>query len=358
MKISVAKKGTPRYVTAKLGWREQFDTKEIEMLSAGAVPMLIPPVAVQGRKNNLIDYDVTPYTTLEFYLTCILSREQFIELLLRFVDVFRRMQAVYLNYKNLLLELDQIYISLQDRSLHLIYLPLRDSKREASIPDLLRKIAKKVNRSTYEQVTFLNEMTAFLERPAPFTLNEFALLLHREESPALRDAQPAPAAVSPVGGQAWYAPPAAQPIPAPSVNSEVSSCAASQNHFASNDTVILGTVGGTTILGEPEEAEMPPQPKAYLLREKTGTRVEITEAVFRIGKEVGQVNYCITDNAAISRNHAEILLEAGSYFLRDLGSTNKTYLDSCALAPNDKKPLTDGASLRLANETFTFILEG
>ena len=104
MKLSVAKSGNPRYFTAKLGWKEQFDPKEIELLAAGAVPMLIPPMAVQGKHNNVMEFDVTPYSTLAFYLTCVLSREQFVELLEQFVRLFRRMQEVYLNYKNLALE--------------------------------------------------------------------------------------------------------------------------------------------------------------------------------------------------------------------------------------------------------------
>ena len=79
MKLSVAKSGNPRYFTAKLGWKEQFDPKEIELLAAGAVPMLIPPMAVQGKHNNVMEFDVTPYSTLAFYLTCVLSREQFVE---------------------------------------------------------------------------------------------------------------------------------------------------------------------------------------------------------------------------------------------------------------------------------------
>ena len=81
------------------------------MLSTGAVPMLIPPSAIQGRKNNVIQYDISSYSTLEFYLSCILSREQFAQLLLQCVDLFRQMQRVYLNYKNLVLQLDQILVN-------------------------------------------------------------------------------------------------------------------------------------------------------------------------------------------------------------------------------------------------------
>lgn len=58
MKLTVDKSGDIRYFSAKLGWGERFDPKEIEMLSAGAVPMLIPPESIQGRKNNIIRYNI------------------------------------------------------------------------------------------------------------------------------------------------------------------------------------------------------------------------------------------------------------------------------------------------------------
>jgi len=147
--------------------------------------------------------------------------------------------------------------------------------------------------------------------------------------------------------------PVAAPAPVVQVNPEPA--APQQMGGDPNGTVILGAGGGTTILGEPAA---PPMPRAYLTRTKTGEKVEVVGTVFRIGKEIGQVHYCIADNSAVSRSHAEILLEGQTYFLRDLGSTNKTYLDNCVIAPNDKQPLADGASVRLANETFTFTLEG
>lgn len=401
MKLSAAKKGTTRYFTAKLGWKEQFDPKEIELLASGAVPALIPPIAVQGRKNNVIDYDITPFTTLEFYLSCILSREQFVELLLQFTELFRAMQAVYLNYKNLVLDVDQIYIALQDRSLHMIYLPLRDSKRDASIPDFLRKLSRKVNRSTYEQVTFLNELTAFLDRPGAFTLNEFERLLRPAAQtpvqPAVQETLAAP------GGGIWYTPPApvhtpaAPPAAAPNhTPAAVPVQAQAPAAFAAapaapqaapsaavpvappavppiaihppvpvppapgaepncGGTVILDAPGGTILLGE---AEPTPQPRAFLVRKSTGSRVEIHGGTFRIGKEAGQVDYCIGDNPTISRSHAEIVTQEGVWLIRDLGSTNKTYLNGVLLPPHQLHPLENGAALRLANEEFTFTLEG
>lgn len=81
MKLTADRDGNLRRFSAKLGWKEYFDPKEIQVLSARAIPMLIPPMTVQGRRNNIIQYDISDYSTLEFYLTCILSREQFAEII-------------------------------------------------------------------------------------------------------------------------------------------------------------------------------------------------------------------------------------------------------------------------------------
>ena len=358
MKLSVAKSGNPRYFTAKLGWKEQFDPKEIELLAAGAVPMLIPPMAVQGKHNNVMEFDVTPYSTLAFYLTCVLSREQFVELLEQFIRLFRRMQEIYLNYKNLVLEFDQIFVSLQDRSIHLIYLPLRDSKRQASLPDFFRRLAKAVNHSTYEQVAFLSELNAFLDRPAPFTLNELQLLLQGGGTPAepvcRPPAQP-PVQPGPVIPAAAVVPPAAQGEARPKTYQPPLIVPAAQEE----GTVILQDNGGTVILGteEPVQPPAPPPPRAILTRTKTGEQAEAKAPLFRMGKESGQVHYCIADNNAVSRCHAELLLQDGSWWVRDLNSTNKTYLNGCALTPGELTQLSDGAVLRLANEEFTVRIE-
>lgn len=86
--------------------------------------------------------------------------------------------------------------------------------------------------------------------------------------------------------------------------------------------------------------------------------MEIHGGTFRIGKEAGQVDYCIGDNPTISRSHAEIVTQEGVWLIRDLGSTNKTYLNGVLLPPHQLHPLENGAALRLANEEFTFTLEG
>ena len=357
MKLTAAKVGTTRYFQAKLGWKEQFDPKEIEMLSAGAVPVLIPPSAILGYKNNVIQYDISPYSTLEFYLTCILSREQFAQLLLQCVSLFRQMQQVYLSYKNLVLELDQIYVLLSDRTLHFIYLPLAGSTREASIPDFFRKMIHRASRSTYEQVSFLDSCLVWLNQPIPFVMDAFEDFVLQngcvKGMAAAMSAVPASVPVSEPGvvpapkSSRFYQPASREKTDVPSQNILL--------REGETSRLDIPDCGGTVLLADGPEVI---RPKFYLVREKTGERVEVSRSPFLVGSETGSTDYCVTGNPAVSRKHAKFFLLDGQCSVTDEKSTNRTYVNNCALEPQIAQILRDGDRVRLANEDFTFVQEG
>ena len=77
-----------------------------------------------------------------------------------------------------------------------------------------------------------------------------------------------------------------------------------------------------------------------------------------MGSEAGSADYCVTDNPAVSRKHAKFFLQDGQCFVADQKSTNRTYVNDCALEPQVARMLRSGDRLRLANEDFTFIQEG
>lgn len=351
MKLTADRDGNVRHFSAKLGWREHFDPKEIEILSAGAIPMLIPPITVQGRRNNVLQYDISAYSTLEYYLTCILSREQFADVLLQSIDVFQRMQRIYLNYKNLVFELDKVYIQLNDRTVHFIYLPLMSSKREASLPVFFRQLIAKAVRSTYEQSSFLDACLSWLDRPASFVLSEFEGFIKSQvcagtavnspqaavfQQPAVSTPQPE-RFVRPVPREPW--------MPRPTSADDV------QGHTSRLDE----PMGGTVLLGE----SSPPIPvvRYYIQRIQPEERIELTHFPFLVGTELGSVAYCVSGNAAVSRRHAEFSLHDGECMITDQKSTNKTYINDCVITPFTPQPLKDGDIIRLGNEKFQFIRE-
>lgn len=93
-----------------------------------------------------------------------------------------------------------------------------------------------------------------------------------------------------------------------------------------------------------------------LYRASTEETILVDREEFRIGKDAGKVDYAITDNKAISRKHAEIRKEGASFYISDLNSKNRTYVNETALSAHVERELTDGDLIRLADEEFVFQL--
>jgi two-component system, NtrC family, response regulator GlrR len=77
--------------------------------------------------------------------------------------------------------------------------------------------------------------------------------------------------------------------------------------------------------------------------------IEVVEPSFRIGSRAG--NDLVLDDAAVSRIHCEIAGSDEGYRLRDLGSTNGTFVDG--VRANDVH-LRGGSTLRLGGHLLTF----
>ena len=91
-----------------------------------------------------------------------------------------------------------------------------------------------------------------------------------------------------------------------------------------------------------------------LTRTLTEEIIRIKKPVFRIGKEENCVDYVVSNNIAISRSHADIISRNGKYFVFDLRSKNKSYINNRVLPAEHEVEIFDGDVLRLANEDFLF----
>lgn len=121
------------------------------------------------------------------------------------------------------------------------------------------------------------------------------------------------------------------------------------------ETTVLGAAvasGETTVLGAAQAQIVSP----YLLRLKNNERIQLSKPVFRIGKERSYVDYFISDNTAVSRSHANILIKGTEFYIVDTNSTNHTYVNGNMLQSNVETKLEHGSKVRLANEEFEFFM--
>lgn len=92
----------------------------------------------------------------------------------------------------------------------------------------------------------------------------------------------------------------------------------------------------------------------YIIRKRTGEKVVINRSLFKMGKDASYVDYCIKDNPAVSRNHADIVQKPDGFYLVDKGSLNHTFINGRKLEPGEYWKLEDGCLMQLADDVFEF----
>ena len=92
-----------------------------------------------------------------------------------------------------------------------------------------------------------------------------------------------------------------------------------------------------------------PQGQPVLINVRTGETYPLSGFRVSVGRERGN-NICIRD-ANISRSHAEIINDNGTWFIRDLGSTNGTQVNGQDVMESD---LYDGDNVTLGMTTLEF----
>ena len=113
---------------------------------------------------------------------------------------------------------------------------------------------------------------------------------------------------------------------------------------------------GTMLLVQDEPVSQKAVLYPELRRVLTGEIIPIRKPVFRLGKERSYVDYFVTNNNAVSRSHADIVTRDSGYFVIDLNSKNRTYINNVPLLVQVETEIRHGDSLRLGNEEFVFQL--
>jgi len=135
-----------------------------------------------------------------------------------------------------------------------------------------------------------------------------------------------------------------------------------ENIFASGSSPIEGigeeqiVYNTSTVIQGMVEEDYPS--KAYLLKKdlKSAEKIYITEKSFVLGRQIEATDYHI-DDSKISKRHLEILDIDEELFIRDLNSTNGTYLNDEKLDPNRLTKIFDGDLIKMAALVYEFKIE-
>ncbi len=163
-------------------------------------------------------------------------------------------------------------------------------------------------------------------------------------------------AVKPVAQPAQAPQPAVKPAPQPVAQPAPAPQPVAATNFYEDNTALLADEPFAPM---DTYSDKPAHAKEYikypsLKRVFNGDVVKITKPVFRIGKERSYVDYFVSNSNVISRSHADIIIRDNRYFITDLNSKNKTYVNGRMIMPNREVEIFDGDTITLANEDFLF----
>lgn len=97
-----------------------------------------------------------------------------------------------------------------------------------------------------------------------------------------------------------------------------------------------------------------PKAMPYLIRVNTEERIMLNKATFKIGKASRGVDYSVSGNGAVSRQHAVIIQKDGVCYIKDNKSTNHTYVNDKEVEEGKEEILTHDSTIKLGDEEFLF----
>ncbi len=124
-----------------------------------------------------------------------------------------------------------------------------------------------------------------------------------------------------------------------------------QSYNRENETTVLPYYNETSVLSGQFVSGGQMQ-LVRMTRQKTGETFCISKPSFWIGKDPANVDYCISDNSAVSRRHVLVTIQNGSCYVRDNHSTNRVYINGQVIMPDTDTLVSNGDRVRLGDEEF------
>lgn len=358
---------------------QQISEHEAYAINANKVKGLLHLDVVQkGSSFNLI-YNITGFITFKEFLATPLNKESFAKILQNILDNLKSMDEAYFNQHNLLMDFNRVMVNPATQHIYFVYVPIQFFDSGDSLREFLLNIIQHCTFAPGEDNSYVRDYITILNSGINFSvfeLEEYINKLLGQKTTRAQDIE-CPQCKTKLKkgtnychacgakvsgntgntGKGVYDPLAdtkGKGIEETIEEEEVIVRKDNTQGLSDGTTVLGADPGGTTVLGS-EELEAPVYP--YLIREKVDEKISVNKPSFRIGSERKYVDYWVSDNSTVSRSHADIITREKRYFIIDLNSTNKTYVDGRAIPVEKEVELFDGTRVRLSNEDFVFYIE-
>ena len=362
---------------------QQLNEHEVYSINNNEVRGLLHLDVVKKKDSFKLFYNVTGFISFRQYLKTPLKKDSFATMLQNILYCLLAIKKAYFHQQNMLMDFNQVMVNPATKKIYFVYVPIQGFDSESSLKDFLLNIIQYCTFVPGEDTSYIKEYITILNSGinfSEFELEEYIKNLLGQKTNTQKEIEcpnchtmlskgisyctqcgsKVAGNTGSIGKKGTYNPfddnieeDDKRTLVEEKVDTEPTPKDNTQG--LSDGTTVLGAdPGGTTVLGA-EELDEPNYP--YLIRTKNDEKIMVNKPSFRIGKEKKYSDYFVFDNNAVSRSHADIITREKRYYIIDLNSTNKTYVDGRAIAIEKEVEIFNGTKLRLANEDFVFYID-
>ena len=395
MKFKAKAKDCQLLVKAKASMGETIDEKELDRFSRVYLRGFLKPKLV---KKNLVEYTGPVGISLYERLKKPTTKRDFLFMLEQIVVAVQKLQANNMGLNNLVMNLQYVYINEVTKEIQFIYIPTAKGLQNLNLIEFIEAVAYSVKPADEKDNEFVSRFIYFFKAMKPFDINKVEAFVAKEDRSVVNTIKKQNAGQSgfmtnkPQHNNDHYdGKKKTEDDDDPTgLLTETDDDDPTGLLVEDDDPTGLLVEGGdddaTGLLGDDDEAtgllnNVDDDDDATGLLTSTGDEdeatgllvennanvrfptlfrvlteetISINKPVFRLGKERSYVDYFVTNNIAVSRSHADIITRGNKYFVKDLNSKNRTYINDQELPIHMEVEIHDGDRLKLGNEEFVF----
>ena len=386
-------------ITVKSVKNEQLDVQMADWLSRNiAADFIMPRFERKGDKFTVI-YHAPGVVTLKNFLKMPIGKEVMCILLDSVVKKLSLLGNNHMQYSNVLIGLESVLVNPATKKVMFLYYPVIGYNNNIFVNLFLEEIIKIHKTPKGESNAYLSELQGLLKNPGALTwdiLNQcISKMSSISNNPCNQNnmnstfsaamsqsalGQPVPGYTGQINRSEGKNCPTcgtSNLVNAKfcvkcglSLNDNISQTLNYMNNYTMNpqqsygndyaeesdETTLLSPADdedATTVLSQPfvEQRKYP-----YLILSTTQEKIIVNKDIFQIGKS--QTNdFTITGNTNISRMHADIVYQNGTYYIIDKNSTNHKFVNGMMIQANVPVELTSDSTITLANEVLSYYMD-
>lgn len=375
-----------------------LDTVAHGMLENNNIAGMLPFTVMHVDDVTTVRYDVTPFVTLTEMLERVVSRKEIVSVISTVLEASSMCEDYMMDAGSIILDTDRMFYDEERSELHLCVMPfIDDGNSSIPVKAFLKDFICRAKFDSSENCDYIGKILGILNSGEEPDFTVIRNMVGEPESTAVKQEtdnhEKASASSGNIkGNENTFCEVLQEPI-RKTVSEPVSMLDSfadddhesedessfkgffsgilgkkaknektekKQDTFSDDDALMAGfsdgkngyfirekDAKGTVILKNREENRTP-----VLVRTANDEKIEIKGKRFRIGSDSKAVDYCISDNCAISRMHADIINKKGVLYIVDHNSTNHTYLDDQLLKGKKEYRLKKDSLITLADEEF------